>query len=275
MLSVTDRFGITRWWEKTVASVFILAVLFSLGGILLIQTVPVVMRYMGPYYETLVKIPTWTYMALLPVIVWAFYVNGVGSKRLGAILIWAVVVGGVSELVGTASGVPFGEYLYTDWLGPKAFGHVPYFIPLSWFAMALVSYDLAFKAADKAWSRVIVGALFMLAWDVSLDPAMSRAFPFWIYPDGGLYYGMPLTNWLGWLGVSSVIMIGIERIANGAFKPHPGAPWFYAINCFFPLGLCLLFGLYGAVAVGTVVTVVVLWISGRGAGSDWLTDRKA
>lgn len=263
MFSLTHRIGIATPWQKGITFMFASAMLFSLGGIFIIQTMPAVMRYLGPYYEALVKIPTWTYMLLLPTIVWTLYVDAIGVKRLGAVLLWGVVVGGASELVGTTTGVPFGEYSYTGWLGPKLLGHVPYFIPLSWFAMALVSYDLARGVAKRPWSRVMVAALFMLAWDVSLDPAMSRAFPFWTYSGGGVYYGMPLINWAGWLLVSALIMWGIERLAGGVFRRHPGASLFYAVNCVFPLGLCFLYGLYGAVAVGAVVTATVLIVSRR------------
>ncbi|MBT8400592.1 MAG: carotenoid biosynthesis protein [Rhodothermia bacterium] len=234
------------------------AITFSLGGILLINWFPSVMSFFGPYFELLVKIPTWTYMATLPLIVWLMYKPRVGRRRTAVIAAWGILVGGASELVGTTTGLPFGEYTYTDWLGPKFMGHVPYFIPLSWFAMSLVSFDLASRVSKRAMGRILGGALIMTLWDVSLDPAMSRAFPFWTYEVDGFFYGMPLSNWIGWLVVSLIIAAGIELIVGGKRISTAIAPWFYAANCFFPFALSLLYGLHTAFFVGLVVTALVL-----------------
>ncbi len=51
-----------------------------------------------------------------------------------------------SELTGTATGLPFGPYSYTELLGIKWFNLVPLLIPLSWFTMALPGYYMAHLA---------------------------------------------------------------------------------------------------------------------------------
>ena len=166
------------------------------------------------------------------------------------------LVGGASELIGTTTGFPFGAYEYTSWLGPKLFGHVPYFIPLSWFAMSILSLDLAQRVTGSRLGRIALGALFMVIWDVSLDPAMSRAFPFWVYPGGGFFYGMPLSNWLGWFGVSLVILSGYEFIGGGLPASRRWAPVLYGLNALFPLLLSLLYGLYGAFVIGALTLAI-------------------
>lgn len=248
------------------AGAFLGSIVFSLAGTLLLRVAPGVMVFFGPYYESLVKAPTWTYMSLLPVIPLLMYgpVQGWASTLL--FLCWGAFAGLISELVGTQTGYPFGAYGYTDWLGPKILGHVPYFIPLSWFAMSIVSLDLAGRIASTRVGRVVVGALFMVLWDVSLDPAMSSAFPFWSYRADGFFYGMPAANWAGWLLVSLVITWGYEVLGGGLRANSPHAPWFYLANCFFPLGLSLLYGLYEAVLVGVVATAIpMLALQARGA----------
>ena len=47
-----------------------------------------------------------------------------------------------SELIGTGTGYPFGNYEYTSGLGFKILGRVPFSIPLSWFYMGLASLML-------------------------------------------------------------------------------------------------------------------------------------
>lgn len=237
---------------------FVGAIAFSLSGTLLLLAFPSLMDVFGPYYPTLVKTPTWAYMALLGVLPILMYLPDHGAAITALFVIWGALVGGMSELIGTQTGWPFGPYLYTDWLGAKIFDHVPYFIPLSWFAMSILSLDLAGRVSRRRYERILVAALFMVLWDVSLDPAMSRAFPFWVYPEGGFYYGMPASNWLGWFVVSAVIAWGYEVVGGGLRRPHPWAPRIYFLNCFFPLALCLLYGLYTAFLIGALATAVPL-----------------
>ncbi len=212
------------WHERAfrvVLYVFVGTMLFSVAGTLLLQLVPAAMGIFGPYYANLVKAPTWTYMGLLPILPLLAYAKTHRWPVLAFFALWGSLVGGMSELVGTTTGWPFGPYSYTAWLGPKILGHVPYFIPGSWFAMSLLSLDLASRLSARRWERIAMTAVFMLLWDVSLDPAMNHAFPFWNYPEGGFYYGMPASNWLGWLIVSAVIAWGYEVIGGGLRVHEP------------------------------------------------------
>lgn len=246
--------------------IFIVSIVFSLAGTLALIVRPSLMAIFGPYYESLVKTPTWTYMALLALLPLLMYGQSLGWTRVLGFAVWGCLIGGLSELIGTTTGLPFGPYRYTEWLGPKAFGHVPYFIPLSWFAMSLVCLDLAGRATDRRALRVILASLYMVLWDVSLDPAMSRAFPFWTYGVDGFFYGMPASNWAGWFIVSVIIVAGYEYVGGGVDHPHRQAPLLFALNCFFPFMLCLLYGLYVAFFAGVVATaipLVVAWRNGR------------
>ena len=181
-------------------------------------------------------------------------------------VLWGSFIGGLSELVGTTTGFPFGAYSYTHWLGPKLLDHVPYFIPLSWFALSILSLDLARRLTTSRLQRIVVAAVFMTLWDVALDPAMSRAFPFWEYPGGGFFFGMPASNWAGWLGVTVIIVWGYEVIGGGLPQPSRWAPWLYALNGLFPLGISLIYGLVPAFFIGAVaVAIPLLALWGRHA----------
>ncbi|MEM1125388.1 MAG: bisanhydrobacterioruberin hydratase CruF [Bacteroidota bacterium] len=238
--------------------VFAGSILFSLAGTLLLLVWPPLVATFGPYYTTLVKAPTWTYMVLLAALPILMYLPILGGRKMLFFIGWGAVIGGLSELIGTTTGYPFGEYAYTHWLGPRLFGHVPYFIPFSWFAMALISLDLARRISQKRVMRVVIAALFMVLWDVSLDPAMSHAFPFWQYPNGGFYYGMPFSNWVGWFVVSLVIIGGYEWLGGGLSATSPWAPMMYLLNGLFPFMLCLVYGFYPAFFFGALATLVPL-----------------
>lgn len=244
---------------------------------LLLQAVPSALSYFGPYLGALISAPTWTYMSMLPVLAILMYGADLGVKRMAFFAFWGCFIGGASELMGTtglfALGdlvLPFGEYEYTSWLGPKFAGHVPYFIPASWFAMSIVSFDLARRLSDTRWVYLLLAATFMTLWDVSLDPAMNGAgaqyavgsVTFWEYPQGGFYYGMPISNWIGWLIVSYAIMLGYEYLGGGLNTRHPWAPAVYLLNCLFPLLILVIQGMAVAVlwgALATAVPFLMLW----------------
>jgi len=121
-----------------------------------------------------------------------------------------------SELVGTGTGWPFGNYAYTDFLGYKVLGRVPYSIPLSWFYMGLASYLLGSLLAARLrlqrrslWS-IILGVWFLTVWDLVLDPAMahhSLRIQFWVWDQTGPYFGMPIKNFIGWSLTGLVFMV--------------------------------------------------------------------
>jgi putative membrane protein len=119
-----------------------------------------------------------------------------------------------SELLGTSTGFPFGDYNYLSGLGYKIAGLVPFTIPLSWFYMGLASYLIArvgLKVKQAGWLRhvgaTLVGALLFTSWDLVLEPAMSQTtFPFWYWEQPGAFFGTPYQNYAGWFGTSALFM---------------------------------------------------------------------
>jgi putative membrane protein len=139
-----------------------------------------------------------------------------------------------AELTGTATGYPFGPYSYTTQLGHLIGGRVPFNIPTSWFFMLYASLAICGRvlaARDDArtkWRWAAVAALVLTAWDVSMDPAMvATTHWLWHLPplEGasplrrifltGFLYGMPLTNWLGWLLTGFLVARVMLYAANG------------------------------------------------------------
>jgi len=161
-----------------------------------------------------------------------------------------------SELLGTTVGIPFGPYRYAPALGPMWFGHVPLLIPLSWFTMAVPSFALAGAASSRTW-RVIVASFVLVAWDLALDPAMTRATVYWAWGSSGSYYGMPLTNLAGWFATGVALMTVLSLLGAERWIDALPTRWvlaFYAANLLLPLGLCVAAGMWPA----AVLTVVVL-----------------
>ena len=170
-----------------------------------------------------------------------------------------------SELSGTTLGLPFGPYHYTAALGTKWFGHVPLLIPLSWFFMALPSYAVArrrFPGERQLVQRVLAASLFLLSWDLALDPAMSLVTSFWVWGTAGPYYGMPLLNLAGWYVTGLVLMVALAWLRTDDWISRLSIPWqlgFYGANLLLPLGMIVVAGLWGAAAT-TTVALGLCWL---------------
>jgi uncharacterized membrane protein len=181
-----------------------------------------------------------------------------------------------SELAGTTWGVPFGEYGYTSLLGWAWLERVPALIPLSWFCMAVPSYALArlrYPGRGQAGGRVLLGSLILLAWDLSLDPAMSYATRYWWWGESGPYYGMPLLNLAGWYVTGVVLMLALQALRAERWLstvPVSVLAGYYGANLLLPVGMSAAAGLWGAVALSAVVlggVAVVVRAGGRAAAS--------
>ncbi len=240
-------------------AVFAGSIAFSLVGMVLIRLAPSVAAMTGPALPWLMKVPTWIYMLALPALVVMLHLPALGWWRSTFMLVWGSFVGMMAELIGTGTGYPFGAYSYTAFLDPKILDHVPFLIPLSWYAVSALALDLATRLSLSRGQRILAAAAFMVLWDVALDPAMGAAFPVWTWEADGFYYGMPALNWVGWYATALVIVWGYDVL--GGFRlsdapKHTATAWI--INGAFPVGICLVYGLYGAGIIGALAIVIPL-----------------
>ncbi len=157
-----------------------------------------------------------------------------GAARSLLMLIAGFAIALTTEYLGSSYGLLFGQYDYTDNLGPKVLGKVPVIIPIAWFMMLypawhvadlLVTRYAARIASDariaRGALRIIIAALAMTAWDLSLDPRMV-ADGNWVWRDGGAYFGIPISNYFGWFVTSALIYCAWQWIEPPTlFSPSP------------------------------------------------------
>ena len=156
------------------------------------------------------NLPTPYYIFVTPVTT----LFGFGFALLHASLRWnwraaltlfviSFVISLTFESLGVATGLVYGAYHYTEKLGPKFLGLVPYLIPAAWFMMMYPSLVIAERVTPltSGWARGLsvaaVGGLVMTAWDVVMDPMMVRG-GHWVWDVNGPYFGVPLQNYWGW-----------------------------------------------------------------------------
>jgi uncharacterized membrane protein len=210
-----------------------------------------------------------------------------GWGRAIALFVVASGVALLSELGGTNIGFPFGHYHYTPMLGYMIGGDVPYPIPISWYYMlyCCLAFCARLMVVDDSsatkWKWALVAGAFLTAWDVPMEVQMTNVLPVhWVWDlekmpawmpawlGGPIFYGMPLTNWIGWYftGVLvSRIMLAIVppstwRMTTAAFT-FPLV--LYATNGIMPIATVARHGYWWAVILGVIAMGLPLWLSVR------------
>ncbi|WP_458187396.1 bisanhydrobacterioruberin hydratase [Haladaptatus sp. NG-WS-4] len=136
------------------------------------------------------------------------------DRRAGVALLALTLYTYGVEFVGVTTGFPYGEFSYELELGPMLFDTVPAGLPVFFFPLVLNSYLLCLlllgPRADSRSMRFLASLAVVLVVDLVLDPA-AVALGFWSYSAGGAYYGVPLSNYVGWV-VSGVVAVGLVEL---------------------------------------------------------------
>lgn len=216
------------------------------------------------------------FFAQVHILISAVALGWVLVGRLGARWIPALALVGtvsfLSEHVGTGYGIPFGSYGYTGLLGMRVGPRVPLLIPVSWFLMSLPSWVVAQRALPNQRARRIgLAALFLVVWDLALDPAMSFLTPYWRWAESGPYYGMPWVNLLGWYLTGLVIMSVLDALGERLGLTTLPTRWmlaYYGLVLLMPLGMVAAAGLWPAAAATLVGVGLCAFLARRGLALD-------
>ncbi len=151
-----------------------------------------------------------------------------GSRWATALLVATAGLGLLAEIVGVATGVPFGCYEYAhDRLGPSLAG-VPVLVPLAWTAGSYPVWCAATHAigAGRPLLRAAVAAVGIVGWDLYLDPQMVADGQWrWCGAHPALpgLEPIPWTNYAGWLLVAAAIVTVLTVADHGLRRPAPTA----------------------------------------------------
>jgi putative membrane protein len=151
------------------------------------------------------------------------------------LLAWAI------EYVGVATGALFGRYYYTAALQPQLFGTVPLAIPCAWLMVAAGAWQLTHdfrmtkdegrrtkvsSAASlrpssfalrlvnqtKSASGLALAATLVLLLDLQIETVATKINQYWIWLDGGPYYGVPTANFVAWWLAGFVMALVVAAI---------------------------------------------------------------
>jgi putative membrane protein len=215
-----------------------------------------------------------TFLIAMPsfVALWRF----LGPKDALVSLLALSAFGYAIETTGVVTGFPYGPFYYGDSLGPKVAGLVPYLLPLSWAPLVLGAV-VATAPPASSWRspprvlHVLSAAVLLALVDGVLDPG-AASLGFWVWPEGGAYYGVPLTNYLGWLlssALAAALLLALGRRRWGRVAPPPGMLDSLLIAVAFWVGVAVSFGLLVPALLGAGLFLYLLrcrgWLVAAGA----------
>jgi uncharacterized membrane protein len=157
------------------------------------------------------------------------------SLALAAI---CVVITFTMENIGVATGWPFGRYHFEIEPNLPHVGTIPPVVGPLWFGMGYLSWIVAGTLVGGARLRMnrkfelialpIAAAFVMTQWDVVMDPPESTISKVWIWDQGGAHFGVPLSNYIGWLLTSwlfyqafAVYLASRRRASNSMVRHGP------------------------------------------------------
>ncbi|WP_276260484.1 bisanhydrobacterioruberin hydratase [Haloglomus litoreum] len=117
------------------------------------------------------------------------------------------------EYVGVLTGFPYGSFEYGVELGPMLLDTVPLGLPVFFFPLVVNAYLLCLlllgPRTERALVRLPAVIAVVLLMDLVLDPG-AVALTFWQYDPAGPYYGVPWSNYAGWVLSATVAVVTLD-----------------------------------------------------------------
>ena len=144
-----------------------------------------------------------------------------GKKNTSIFFIAAFIFALFSESVGVKYGLIFGHYYYNPALTPFFFGLVPVMNVISWLPIIYMSYTFANMILNgfgspkpnikqnKSYMLILlvllsaISGLVATNLDMLVDPVVVST-QGWFWIGGGPYFGVPISNFIGWFMVTFV-----------------------------------------------------------------------
>lgn len=160
-----------------------------------------------------------------------------GLKRAALFCIAGYFITWLSEYSSIHNGFPYGHYYYIEGTRGKevwVFG-VPFMDSISYVFLAYASYSVALLVTSPvrfaksgfylletrktrySLSTRILAAVFLVYLDIIIDPVALRGSKWFLgqiygYPEGGDYFGVPISNFAGWLVVGFILIYTLQKI---------------------------------------------------------------
>jgi putative membrane protein len=218
--------------------------------------------------------------------VWLAFVLIHGSRRYGwdnLFIFFGItfLISWLAETTSIATGFPFGDYHYTaryaDLLGAKI-GTVPLTVMPAYFVAGYLAWTMGTVFLGNLGTGIggrnlflvpFVASFVMVMWDFCLDPIRSTLDGAWVWEDGGVYHGVPISNYFGWyltvFLIFQVFAVYLHRFSRNERVGQNRIYWYLAPVMFLGLALGFLLNpffqssnleIYWSVFLGCIFTMV-------------------
>lgn len=198
-----------------------------------------------------------------------FWATMMWLGRRDAVLLFGIlgVFALAIETSAMITGFPYGHFGYSELLGYRLFGLTPWTVFLAWTPLVLAAYAISvrvfgeqlFAVSGKLSAsilRIIFVALVLVIFDLVLDPGAVKI-GFWRYEGGGAFYGVPVSNFAGWLFSGAIGGIVLE-IFTAFKKPLLPAPAQLISSTFFIIFFWSAIAFFSGMWVPVIIGIVVL-----------------
>jgi bisanhydrobacterioruberin hydratase len=118
------------------------------------------------------------------------------------------LLGYIIELIGTQTGLLFGNYTYGDALGWKVWG-VPLVIGVNWFAIVVAAANISrYVPVPKAFQAGVAAAAAVLL-DILIEP-VAMQYDFWSWKDDRV----PIVNYICWFVAAKLFSYFYLKLSN-------------------------------------------------------------
>lgn len=166
-----------------------------------------------------------------------------GVKRAVLFCVTGYLIAWLSEYSSIHNGIPYGYYYYIEHTKGKELWvmGVPFMDSLSYVFLAYASYSTALMVISpmlysrgviylletrkirNSMSVTVLGAIFLVYLDIIIDPVALQGDRWFLgqiygYPEKGAYFGIPISNFIGWLAVGFLLIYALQKIDGGLDK---------------------------------------------------------
>ncbi|UOQ46497.1 carotenoid biosynthesis protein [Halobacillus salinarum] len=169
------------------------------------------------------------------------------------------------EHLGVTTNFLFGAYDYHTNFG-FMIGETPVTIGFAWLLVIGCSHEMArgmtkgMKGITKWVSFIAAGSLVTVTMDLILDPVSYIIKHYWEWENEGVYYGIPLSNFIGWFLLASLFhttgsLLLSKHACNSSWERRMGLT-FGLIN-----GMFILIAITGELFWAAILTagLSVMW----------------
>lgn len=207
---------------------------------------------------------TWVsalFIVLLAIPSYYYLVKWTGVTKGLIIIIIFSILPIVVESFGITTGVPYGGFHYTDRMGFKILGLVPWSVAFAFAPLVFGTITISAHLIKDARIALLLSAGFLVVVDLVLDPA-AVLLNIWEWDVPGPYYGIPITNYTGWYLTAFIASLIMHALTKETWKDITAPPSLVASSLLLSLAFWTGYSLWTGLAIPVIIGALMIILCG-------------